>query len=67
MADNRLPRRAAEIREKGRRRNGRTMLRWEDCAKIDVRKAERTKTRDRRGWHRLSDDPVKKLRAAPHP
>ena len=47
-------------------------MRWEDCVKIDVRKAGeqedwKKKTRDRGGWKRLSDDAVKKLRAAPHP
>ena len=31
MADDRLPKRAAELREQGRRRRGRTRLRWEDC------------------------------------
>ncbi len=34
MADDRLPRRAAELREQGRRRRER----WEDCVKRDVRK-----------------------------
>ena len=42
------------------------------CAKRDVRKAGeeedwKKKTRDRGGWKRLSDEAVKKLRAAPHP
>ena len=46
--------------------------RWEDCVKRDVRKAGeeedwKKKTRDRGGWKRLSDEAVKKLRAAPHP
>ncbi len=72
MADDRLPKRAAGLREHGRRRRGRPRLRWEDCAKRDVRKAGeeedwKKKTRDRRGWKRLSDDAMKKLRAAPHP
>ena len=44
----------------------------EDCVKRDVRKAGeeedwKKKTRDRGGWKRLSDEAVKKLRAAPHP
>ena len=64
--------RAAELREHGRRRQGRPSLRWEDCVKRDVRKAGkeedwRKKTRDRGGWTRLSDEVAKKLRAAPHP
>ena len=31
MADDRLPNRAAQLREQGRRRRGRPRLRWEDC------------------------------------
>ena len=38
MADDRLPKRAAELREQGRRRRGRPRLRWEDCVIV--------------GWHR---------------
>ena len=73
MADDGLPKRAAELlREEGRRRRGRQRLIWEDCVKRDVRKAGeeedwKKKTRDRGGWTRLSDEAVKKLRAAPHP
>ena len=72
MADDRLPKRAAELCEQGRRRRGRPSLRWEDCVKRDVRKAGeeedwKKKTRDGGGWKRLSDEAVKKLRAAPHP
>ena len=72
MADNRLPKRAAELREDGRSRRGRPRLRWEDRVKRDVRKAGeeedwKKKRRDRGGWKRLSDEAVKKLRAAPHP
>ena len=33
MADDRLPQRAAELREGSRRRRGRPMLRWVDCVK----------------------------------
>ena len=72
MADDRLPKIAAELREQGRRRRGRPRLRWEDCVKRDVRKAGeeedwKKKTRDRGGWKRLSDEMVKKLPAAPDP
>ena len=72
MADERLPKRAAELREQGRRRRGRPRLRWEDCVKRDVKKAGeeedgKKKTRYRGGWKRLSDEAVEKLRAAPHP
>ena len=72
MADDRLPKRAAELREQGKRRQGRPRLRWEDFVKRDVRKAGveedwKKKTRDIGGWKRLSDEAVKKLLAAPHP
>ena len=71
MADDKLPKRAAELRE-GRRRRGRPRLRWEDCVKRDMRKAGykegwKKKTRDRGGGKRLSDEAGKKLWAAPHP
>ena len=62
MADDRLSKRAAELCEEGRRRRGRPRLRWDDCAKRDE-----MKTGDRGVWKRLSDEAVKKLRAAPHP
>ena len=39
MAADRLPKRAAELREEGRRRRGRSRMRWEDCINRDVRKA----------------------------
>ena len=39
MADDRLPKRTAELREQGGSRRGSPMLRWEDCVKRDVRKA----------------------------
>ena len=72
MADDRLPKKAAELREQGRRRPGRPRLRWEDCVKRDVMKAGEEedwtkKSRGRGGWKRLSDEAVKKLRAVPHP
>ena len=72
MADDRLPKRAAELREQDRRRRGRPTLRWEDCVKRDASKAGdvedwKKKTRDRGGWKRLSDEAVKTLRAALHP
>ena len=39
MADDRLPKRAAELRAEGRMRRGRPRLRWEDYVERDVRKA----------------------------
>ena len=64
IEDDRLPKRAAELREQGRRRRERPMLRWEDCVKRDVRKAGeeedwKKNTRDRGGWKILSDEAVK--------
>ena len=38
-ANDRLPKRATKLREKGRRRRERPMLRWEDCVMRDVKKA----------------------------
>ena len=72
MADDRLPKKAAELPEQGRRRRGRPSLILEDCVKRDVKNAGeeedwKKKTRDRGGWKRLSDETVKKLWAAPHP
>ena len=71
-ADERLPKRAAELREQGRRRRGRPRLRWEDCVKRDVKKTGekrdwKKKAGDRGWWRRLADEAVKKLQAAPHP
>ena len=72
MADDRLPKRAAELREQDSRRRGRPRLRWEDCVKRAVRKTGeegdwKKKTGDRGGWKRLADEAVKKMRASPHP
>ena len=72
MADDRLPKIAAALREQGRRRRGRPRLRWEDCVKRDVRRAGeeedwKKKKRDKGRWKRLSAEAVKKLRAAPRP
>ena len=40
MADDRLPKRAAELREPGRRRRGRPRLRCEECVKEMRRRQE---------------------------
>ena len=55
-----------------RRRRGSPRLRWEDCAKRDVKNTGeeedwKKKTRDRGGWKRLSDEAANKLRPAHHP
>ena len=39
MADDRLPKRTAELHGEGRRRRGRPMLIREDCVKRDLMKA----------------------------
>ena len=72
MADDRPPTGAAELREEGRRRRGRAILSWDDCVKRYVRKAReeedwKKKARVKGGWKTLSDEAVKKLRAAPRP
>ena len=72
MADDRLPKRAAELREQSRRRRGRPRLRWEDCVKRDVKNTGdegdwKKKTGDIGGWKIIADEAVKKLQAAPHP
>ena len=38
MADDRLPKRAAELREEGRMRRGRPRPRWEDYVERDILK-----------------------------
>ena len=55
MADDSQPKIAAELREQGSRRRGRSRLRWEDYVKRDVRKTGeeedwKKKTRNRGGW-----------------
>ena len=61
MVDDRLPKRAAELREQGRRRRGTQMLRWEDRVKRHVSKVleeEDWKTKTKEGWKRQSDEEV---------
>ena len=72
MADDRLPKRAAELLEEGRRRRVRPKLRWEDCVKRDAKKTGdegywKKKRGNRGGWRRIADEAVKALQAAPHP
>ena len=54
MADDRLQKRVAELREEDRRRRGRPRMRWEDCDKRDVKKAgeEEDWTKKTGVWHR---------------
>ena len=72
MADDRLPKRAADLREQGRVRRGRPRLRWEDCVKRDVKKAGEEgewnkKTGDRGGWTILADEAVQKVAGSTSP
>ena len=73
MADDRLPKRAAELREEGRRRRGGPRLRWDGRTVLSEMKAgeeedwKKKKKIDRGRWKRLSDEAVKKSRASPHP
>ena len=67
MADERLPKRAAELREQDRRRRGRPRLRWEDGVKRDLKNTGeegdwKKKTGDRGGWRRIADEAVKSCR-----
>ena len=41
MKDERLPKRYETKKQEGCRKRGRPQLRWEDCPKIDLRKAEK--------------------------
>ena len=40
MKDERLPKRSETKEQEEYRKRGRSQLRWEDCVKIDLRKAE---------------------------
>ena len=40
MKDERLPKRSETKKQEGCRKRGRPQLRWEDCVKIDLRKAK---------------------------
>ena len=55
MADDRLPKRAAELSEEGRRRQERPRLIWEDCVKrypgmLKGRRRGRLEEEDKRQW-----------------
>ena len=55
MNDDKLPKRAETKRQEGSRKRGRPQLRWEDCVKRDLRKAEeeenwREKANNRDRW-----------------
>ena len=55
MKDERLPKRYETKKQEGCRKRGRPRLRWEDCVKRDLRKAEkedkwREKANNRERW-----------------
>ena len=51
MADERLPKRAAELCDEGRRRRWRSRLRCKDCVKRDLRKA-----REEEDWKKKTEE-----------
>ena len=74
MADERLPKRAAELREQGSSEEtreaktemgGLCMLK-ERCEEYRRGGDWKKKTGDRGEWRRIADEAVKKLQAAPH-
>ena len=59
MKDERLPKRSATKKQEGCRKRGRPQLRWEDCVKRDLRKAEEEekwieKTNNREQWKEIT-------------
>ena len=44
MKDERIPKRSETRKQEGSRKRGRPQLRWEDCVKRDLRKAEEKKS-----------------------
>ena len=59
MKDEQLPKRSETMKHDGCRKRGRPHLRWEDCVKRDLRKAEeeekwREKANNRDQWKRIT-------------
>ena len=59
MKDGKLPKRAETKKQEGSRKRGRPHLRWEDCVKRDLRKAEeeekwREKANNRDQWKQIT-------------
>ena len=59
MKDEKLPKRSETMKHDGCRKRGRPQLRWEDCVKRDLRKAEeeekwREKANNRDQWKRIT-------------
>ena len=48
MKHDKLPKRAETKKQEGSRKRGRPQLRWEDCVKRDLRKAEEEENGDKR-------------------
>ena len=60
MKDNTLPKRSETKKQEGCRKRGRPLLRWEDCVKRDLRKAEeeekwREKANNRDQWKQITN------------
>ena len=59
MKDDKLPKRSETRKQEGFRKRGRSQLRWEDCMKRDLRKAEeeekwREKANNRDQWKQMT-------------
>ena len=59
MKDDKLSKRAETKKQEGSRKRGRPQLRWEDCVKRDLRKAEeeekwREKANNRDRWKQIT-------------
>ena len=68
MAYDRLPKRATELNEQGRKRRWRIKAEMGgDVMKVGEEEDWTKNTRDMGGWKRLSYEAVKKLQAEPHP
>ena len=48
MKDGKLPKRAETMKQEGSRKRGRQQLRWEDCVKRDLKKAEEEENGEKR-------------------
>ena len=48
MKDDKLPKRAETKKQEGSRKRGRPQLRWKDCVKRELRKAEEEKNGEKR-------------------
>ena len=57
MNDDKLPKRAETAKQEGFRKRGKPQLRWEDCVKRDLRKAEEEEKMEIKGqqqWKQIT-------------